>query len=362
MHRLPKPNGGTLQELITRHINPDGTPGLPVRELTEALQVSAETLQVARRQPENLSLASLFSLAERLGVTPGEIVVTVFDQIRRQRQASHPPTTVQPRRQRSRPATPEAALNGGLVPEVAPDTTPDLVPANEVEQTPLTAPTPVSQPQPQTEADAFAEDLALKVAYANATLPQRAHALASAQQALSGHFPPLSLAAWAKALDALQPDLWVETEGEPQVTLEHPALEQLLQHLARSKELPKLELTVYSPESLLMARRLAYYSCWAVEALTEIERNPSAYGHCVRDLIFRLASGHSTEQEVLRAFGESIATLNTNGEPRSDDELPGSTSVQARIFRLNWPNGGPGSFRLPPRPPLGPQAGPLGTA
>lgn len=212
-------------------------------------------------------------------------------------------------------------------------------------------------------ADEFAEDDAQKVAYADATSTQRAHALASAQQALSSYFPiVLSQAAWDKALDAVQPDLWVEVAGESHITFEQPDLQQLLQHLDRSKELPVREMTIYGAIDLLMARRLAYYSCLAVQALAEIERNPTALGSCGQNLIFMLANGHSHEGTVLAAFGENVATLNTNGPPRSDEQLPGSPSVLARIFRLNWPNGVPGGFRQPLRPPFGPQAGPPGLA
>ncbi|WP_126546962.1 hypothetical protein [Hymenobacter amundsenii] len=354
-----------LQELVAAYVRPDGTTGLPVRELTEALQISTETLRVARFQPENLSLASLFGLAECMGMTPGEMVVTVFNQVRQQRRAGQAPPASNPRRRRSQSATPQAPVSNGsaVAPEVTAEYDPDLVQAHE---TPVVLPLAAalgSQSQPQAAADAWAEDNARKVAYADATFPQQTLALACVQQELSHYFPTtLSMEAWAKALDALKPDLWLETDGELPVTLEQPALVQLLQLLARSKELPRLELAIYPPDVLLMARRLASYSLWAVDLVAEMERNPAAFCPTSFGLLSRLASGHSAEEEVLRAFGEDIATLDTNGKPRSTDELPGSASVIARLFRLRWPTGGPGTFRLPPRPPLGPQAGPPGMA
>ena len=329
LYRLHTPSGHTLQELIANHIRPDGTKGLRVRELIAALHIGSETLQVARVQPECLSLANLFGLAEFMGITPGKLVADVFHQVGQQRQSTHPPTNSKSCKRYPRPATPKPSVGGELIQQIDP--------------------TPTSEPHQALLATDFPSHSARKVAYADATFPQRSLALASVQQELSAYFPTLPWLRWAEVLNTLQPNLWVEMEGEPQVTLDQPALQRLLEHLDCTKESPLLKMTVHTIEALLMARRLAQYGCYAVLILVELEQNPSAYGDGIRALLFRLASGHPDEEKVLRAHGESIASVNSPGEPRPDDLLPGSPAVMDRIFKLSWPHGGPDGFTLPPR-------------
>ncbi len=349
LHCLPRPTGRTLQAIIASHIRPDGEPGLPVRELTAALHIGTEKLKVARIQPDCLTLASLFGLAKRMGIPPGQLVADVFHQVGQQRQSTHPPAAPEPRKQRARPATPWPSPDKAASEAMAPQT---ALPPALIEEAEVVAGSPAlgNEPQPDPSATSFAARPVRAVAYADATFPQRSRALVSVQQELSAYFPTLPWLRWAKALDALQPPLWVEGEDEPQVTLDQLALQQLLQRLACTEELAPLEMTIHTAASGLMARRLAKYACWAVLALAELEQQPAAYGGRVRELIFRLASGHPTEEDVLAAFGENIATLNSGAEPRPVELLPGSPAVMDRICRLRGAPGGPGSFARTPTP------------
>ena len=342
-YRLPIPSGHTLQERIAEYIRPDGTTGLPVRELTAALHIGTEKLKVARIQPDCLSLASLFGLAKRMGVAPGQLIADVFHQVGQQRQSTHPPAAPEPRKQRARPAAPGPSPDKAASEAMAPQT---ALPPALIEEAEVVAGSPAlgSEPHPDPSATGFAASPVRAVAYADATFPQRSRALVSVQQELSAYFPTLPWLRWAKALDALQPQLWVEGEDALQVTLDQLALQQLLQRLACTEELAPLEMTIHTASSGLMARRLAKYACWAVLALAELEQQPTASGGRVRDIIFRLASGHPTEEDVLAAFGESIATLNSGVEPRPVELLPGSPAVMDRICRLRGAPGGPGSF------------------
>ena len=62
--RVPAPTGRTLHDIVTNFRRWDGSTGLRVREMTGAMRLAAETLRVALDEPERLSLANIFGLAQ----------------------------------------------------------------------------------------------------------------------------------------------------------------------------------------------------------------------------------------------------------------------------------------------------------
>lgn len=93
--------------------------------------------------------------------------------------------------------------------------------------------------------------------YTQATFSQRALALAIVQEELKHHFPVLPWLSWARELDALQPDLWVDGSL---VTVNYTDLIKLTQRLASVPEMPTLDPPIYGPRSLYLARRLSEYA------------------------------------------------------------------------------------------------------
>jgi hypothetical protein len=76
----------------------------------------------------------------------------------------------------------------------------------------------------------------LLLPYAKASVAQRELLLAYLRQRLHYHFPTLSPAAWLRALFEFQPTLVLI--GSDSVTLDPSELQQLVNHLASSPELP----------------------------------------------------------------------------------------------------------------------------
>ena len=79
--RVPAPTGRTLHDIVTNFRRWDGSTGLRVREMTGAMRLAAETLRVALDEPERLSLANIFGLAELTGITPAQLVADLFHQV-----------------------------------------------------------------------------------------------------------------------------------------------------------------------------------------------------------------------------------------------------------------------------------------
>jgi hypothetical protein len=154
--------------------------------------------------------------------------------------------------------------------------------------------------------------------YVQATPPQLAQALAYVTQALARHFPTLGLPAWAEALQQQQPDLWV-APGE--VYLDDEDLTRLTQRLATSPELPQLSPPIYPEEACYLARCLVTYQRQALQALADIEVNPTAYGGRVCTLVFDLATGNGIAQQVYRV----------THRPGSLDPVTASLIAPARI-------------------------------
>ncbi|MBT9395239.1 hypothetical protein KLP40_18870 [Hymenobacter sp. NST-14] len=343
LHRLPKPSGRSLRQLIEEYERPDGGRGLRVRELTAAMHIAAETLKMIIDQPERLSMASFFGLAKLIGVAPGQLVADVAYQIRLQREGTPIAYTPQPRARRIRPAASDTAANREPAPPAGPEST--LV--KETDQAVETASLALgSEPHPQ-DPDELDRPAATheQLAYADATFEQRSLALASVTEAFASYFPSIPWPRWAEALETLQPTLWVEPDHQD-VSLGQPEKEQLIQYLAGTPEMPRPEQPVYVPEALYLARRHIDLGYMGVLALAELEQNPLAYGIYTRALIFKLVAGNGVAEQVTRVFDgryfpdKSVPT----------DQVPGSASIMARLNRLNRPYpGGLGERSFPPR-------------
>jgi hypothetical protein len=101
--------------------------------------------------------------------------------------------------------------------------------------------------------------------YARASVAQRELLLAYLRQRLPYHYPTLSPAAWLRGLFKFQSTL-VLTDSDS-VTLDPLELQQLVNHLSNSSELPLLDQPVYSLPTLNLANagcmaknwRLRYY-------------------------------------------------------------------------------------------------------
>ena len=175
-------------------------------------------------------------------------------------------------------------------------------------------------------------DTSCQISYAQATLSQRALALASVQEELKHHFPVLPWLSWARELDALQPDLWVEGHL---VTLDYSDLIKMTQRLASVPEMPLLDPPIYGSQSLYMARRLSEYAHQAVLALAELEKNPLAYGAATSAIIMKLAAGNGVVEEVMQALTGGSTMETRPGKPLPPEEVPGCPAVRKRLSELS---------------------------
>ena len=174
--------------------------------------------------------------------------------------------------------------------------------------------------------------------YTDASALHVSCALLFLQRELADHFPEPALdwLTWAKALDQLRPDLWVDPQGT--VSLDALEVKRLAQYLACSPELPTLEPPLYGPRSAYLAKRLVNYADQAVDALAELEAHPQAYGPHVWELVLSLALGNATADEVFQAT--------TWG--KSKGEEPADVPIQVRIRALRQARG---QFDFPTGPP-----------
>lgn len=170
-----------------------------------------------------------------------------------------------------------------------------------------------------------------QIPYTQATFSQRALALASVQEELKHHFPVLPWLSWARELDALQPDLWLEG---PLVTLDYADLIKLTQRLASVPEMPTLDPPIYGPRSLYLARRLSEYAHQSVLALAELEKNPLVYGFNTSAIIMKLAASNGVVEEVMQALTGGSTMETRPGKPLPPEEVPGCLAVRARLDEL----------------------------
>ena len=341
MKRLPKPSGRTLRKLISQfqRLDGKGKQGLRVRELTHAMHIAAKTLEIALDEPERLSMASLFGLAELLKVEPAQLVADIYYQVSLRPAFGHTPTGGRPRVHRSHEAATDAAANSEQTRE---ETDPTLPCSKKEDELP--PPSHGIFPEndvPSASSDDFPSDTATQIPYAEATFPQRTLALASVQEELKHHFSALPLLRWSTELDALQPNLWVEGE---EITINYEDLVRLTQRLSWAPELPALDPPIYGPQSLYLARRLSEYAYQAVLALAEMEQNPLAYGKHTRSIILKLAAGNGVAEEVLRAITGYSFREGQPDESLSSDQIPGCPAVQVRVVNLAWSRGKPAGF------------------
>lgn len=184
------------------------------------------------------------------------------------------------------------------------------------------------------------------VRYAQAAPEQVAQALRYLQQELREHFPRLAGPVWVKALDRLQPDLWVEQGG---VSLDYADLTRLAQYLAAAGKTPNLDIPLYGPRAHYMAKRLVNYAQQAVYALADMEATPLAYGSRVYGLVTDLALGNAVAEEVLSAT--TWDPPRRRGRQARELTAPGGATVRQRLEALEHARGGPLWRNI--RPPLG---------
>ena len=164
------------------------------------------------------------------------------------------------------------------------------------------------------------------VPYSQASLSQVVKAQIFMQQELKLHFPALAGQTWVRALDHLQPDLWVEGD---RVSLDYADLAHLTHYLAGSAELPTLEPPIYVLRAAYLAKRLVNYWDQAIDALADIEAAPLAYGPRVYNLVLSLALGNSVADEVFQTTHSG-----PRGRPGSPNPAATRVGIHARIQAL----------------------------
>lgn len=166
----------------------------------------------------------------------------------------------------------------------------------------------------------------LSVPYTEASPQQLTAALRYVQERLHQHFPPLSQATWANALQALQPELWVEPLP---VTIDEDDLTYLANRLALSFDVAELDPPIHGPRAGYLAKRMVNYEDDAIHALVDIEANPRAYGPLVYRLVTSLAAGNSVADEVFRATNRGPW-----GRPGGPDRDVACATVRERLRAL----------------------------
>ncbi|MFD2788029.1 helix-turn-helix domain-containing protein [Hymenobacter rubripertinctus] len=321
-----------MRQHIEAYVRPDGNRGLQVRELARATHVSAATLKLVLDRPELLAMNSLVGLAQLLTIPPAQLLIDVALQVSRQAAATPHQIGRKPslRQRRTKPANAAQPATESVTAETLASVAATGAVASPSHQGPQASKATISRVGYATSGPStvdFPEDLAVRVPYCEATFQQKALAVASLQQELKDHFPPLPLPRWATELDALHPDLWIEGQV---VELDYADLTQLTQRLAMAPELPMIDPPVYNHRARYLARRQAEYTQQAIAALAELEQNPSAYGPDTRGLILKLAIGNGVVTEVLQAFGEA------DNYAQHPNQVPGGATVNERLFALHW--------------------------
>lgn len=137
-----------------------------------------------------------------------------------------------------------------------------------------------------------------RIAFAQASPPLVAQALADARARLVRHFPTLRWATWRDTLRQLQLDLLVDGNA---VTFDWEDLVRRVQVLAASVEQPALE----TPMNGSADAQLRAYQQQAIRALAELEENPEACGPLVYALVTQLAQGSEVAVRVSDASPEA---------------------------------------------------------
>ena len=135
------------------------------------------------------------------------------------------------------------------------------------------------------------------IPYRWATPGQHAQAVLWVTQQLHDHFPALSVAAFAQAFHAFQPDLWEDRNG---LWLDYTDLVRLTQRVARSPLVPDFEPPIYCADAYYLAEVQEYYSRVAAELLAELVATPHTPSKRLVSFIADMANGNCVVQRVLR--------------------------------------------------------------
>ena len=177
------------------------------------------------------------------------------------------------------------------------------------------------------------------VPYAYASPLQISRALVFVQEAKPDHFPGLGWESWAHALLTVQPDLWVTPHT---AHLDPQGLKRLVRCLFAYLETDVLEHRVLGPRGPHFAQQLVDHQDDAIDALSEIEKAPQAYGPAVYGLVTGLAAGSRAAHEVYRATEPA-----PYARPRSADLEQARTAVPGRLQALRDARGEPPVARRP---------------
>jgi hypothetical protein len=173
------------------------------------------------------------------------------------------------------------------------------------------------------------------VPYSQASVAQREQLLAYLRRRLPFHFPTLSPAAWLRALFEFQPTLVLA--GTDSVTLAPTELQQLVQHLVSSPELPLLDPPIYILTTCELAQRFLHSSELAAAVLPELP--PGTAGPRLLALLTYLCQPFPLAEQVVQAWRWDLASappLPPNlpgGGP-----TPGSPTAQDYLARLRRPS------------------------
>ncbi len=171
----------------------------------------------------------------------------------------------------------------------------------------MQSPTPIS-----------VESTAVCVPFAQASPEQVSQALDTVRQAVGQQFPPMVKETWAKAIRALQPDLWVAPNT---VSLNEPDLTRLVQHLDARPAIVNAR-AGHGRGKLFFTRQPMNCPVELLRALAEMEAHPQASGPAVYQLVTGLLRARAEADEL-----DWAKVLN----PREDD---GTDPDQARATLL----------------------------
>ncbi len=176
------------------------------------------------------------------------------------------------------------------------------------------------------------EAVAQRVPYARASPQQMAQALRFAQKELQEKLPAASWVRWLTAFHTVRPDLWVEQQT---VSLDKRGLTRMVRRLTEYLEMCDMEHLIHRPDAPYIAQQLVNFQDEAIQALPELEANPTACGPAVYRLVTGLARGSSVAQEVYRATGP-----HERPDGADDPELA-RTAVHGRLQALRKARGVP---------------------
>ncbi|NVO33076.1 hypothetical protein [Hymenobacter lapidiphilus] len=135
------------------------------------------------------------------------------------------------------------------------------------------------------------------IPYRWATPGQHAQAVLWVTQQLHTHFPTLSVAEFAQAFHAFQPDLWEDCND---LWLDYADLVRLTQRLAHSPLVPDLDPPIYCADAYYLADVLDYYHRVAIELKTEMKAGAQLPVRRLESFIEQLAIGNSVVERVRR--------------------------------------------------------------